>query len=124
MSKTWRSLGLTFAIGALTAAVAHAQTPAPTTPGASTTPAAPAGSVDGQALLQADCTSCHDLGPVNAHGRSPQEWSDLVDRMVTYGASGSDSDLAAIKDYLAKTLPPSDAAPPAPPQAGPASNTK
>ena len=84
----------------------------------------PPGSADGQALLQADCTSCHDLGPVNAHGRSPQEWSDLVDRMVTYGASGSDSDLAAIKAYLAQTLPPSDAAPAAAPLAGPASNTK
>ena len=126
MKTTWRSLGLSLAVGALMAAGAHAQapTPAPNSHAAPGAAAAPAGSADGQALLQADCTSCHDLGPINAHGRSPQEWSDLVDRMVTYGASGSDSDLAAIKAYLAQTLPPSDAAPAAPPLAGPASNTK
>jgi mono/diheme cytochrome c family protein len=147
MNQVWRSLGFSFAVGALAVAGAHAQAPAsaPAAPASTGTPAAAApgaaapaatpataapaaaaapGSADGQALLQADCTSCHDLGPVNAHGRTPQEWSDLVDRMVTYGASGSDSDLAAIKAYLAKTLPPSDSAPPAAPLAGPASNTK
>ena len=139
MSHAWRSFGFSLAVGALTVACAHAQAPDTTPPAATpspaasapaATPAAPAAptaapaSSEGQALLQADCTSCHDLGPINAHGRTPQEWSDLVDRMVTYGASGSDSDLAAIKAYLAKTLPPSDSAPAAAPLAGPASNTK
>lgn len=130
MSYAWRSLGFSLAVGALTAACAHAQAPDTAPPAATPAPAAaapaaaPAASSEGQALLQADCTSCHDLGPVNAHGRTAQEWSDLVDRMVTYGASGSDSDLAAIKAYLAKTLPPSDSAPAAAPLAGPASNTK
>ena len=118
MRNAWRSIGISFTVGAVLAAAAHAQAPTPAAP------AAPAASADGQALLQSSCTSCHDLGPVNAHGRTPQEWSDLVDRMVTYGASGSDSDLAAIKDYLAKTLPPSDAAPAAPPQGGATANSK
>ena len=132
MNHVWRSVGFSFAVCALSVAGAKAQAPATSAPAAppasSAAPAASAaaapGSADGQALLQADCTSCHDLGPINAHGRTPQEWSDLVDRMVTYGASGSDADLAAIKAYLAKTLPPSDSAPAAAPLAGPASNTK
>ena len=63
-------------------------------------------------MLQSACTSCHDLSPIYAHGRSAQDWSDVVDRMVTYGASGSDADLAAMKAYLAKTLPPGASMPP------------
>jgi mono/diheme cytochrome c family protein len=125
MSKAWRSIGFSFAVGAFLAAAAHAQAPAPATPAPAATAApATASATDGQTLLQSDCTSCHDLAPINAHGRTPQEWSDLVDRMVTYGASGSDADIAAIKAYLAANLPPSAAAPPAAPLAGPASNTQ
>jgi hypothetical protein len=63
-------------------------------------------------LLENTCTSCHDLSPVSAHGRTPQAWGDLVDRMMTYGASASDSDVAAIKAYLAATYPPTTTAAP------------
>ncbi len=122
MSKARRSLSLGLAIGVMLVTGAAAQAPAPVPPPATAAAPAPA-DTDGQALLTSNCTSCHDLGPINAHGRTPQDWSDVVDRMVTYGASASDADLAAIKAYLAKTLPPSDAAPPAAPLAGPASNT-
>jgi mono/diheme cytochrome c family protein len=104
MSKAWRSLGYGLAVGAFWVVAANAQAPAPAAPAAAAAAAAPA--ADGEALLQSNCTSCHDLSPIMAHGRTAQEWSDLVDRMVTYGASGSDTDIAAIKAYLAKTLPP------------------
>lgn len=120
MSKAWRSLAYCLTASALIAACAHAQGPdaaAPATaaapaPAAAAPAAAPAAASDGLALLQGACTSCHDLSPVYAHGRSAQDWSDLVDRMVTYGASGSDADLAEMKAYLAKTLPPGASMPP------------
>lgn len=122
MSKAWRSLAYCLTASALIAACAHAQGPDAAPPPAGTAAPAPAEAPsavapaptasEGQAVLQSACTSCHDLSPIYAHGRSAQDWSDVVDRMVTYGASGSDADLAAMKAYLAKTLPPGASMPP------------
>ena len=133
MSKAWRSLAYCLTASALIAACAHAQGPDAAPPPADAVPAetpaaapapapapaeapsavAPAPTAsEGQALLQSACTSCHDPSPVYAHGRSGQDWFDVVGRMVNYGASGGDADLAAMKAYLAKTLPPGASMPP------------
>jgi mono/diheme cytochrome c family protein len=57
------------------------------------------------ALVQRACVGCHALEIVTGKGRSPQEWSDLVDRMADRGVDASDAELAQIKAYLAKTYP-------------------
>ena len=59
------------------------------------------------ALVQRVCVGCHAWQTVTGQGHTPQEWGDLVDRMVDHGASASDAELAEIKAYLARTLPPS-----------------
>ena len=82
-----------FIIGlAAAAAAAWAQAPSPA-------PSAPA-------VIQRDCAGCHDLGMAAGRGRTAQEWSDVVDRMVDHGLAESDAELTAVKAYLAKALPP------------------
>ena len=71
---------------------------------AANAPAGPA--MSAPAVIQRDCTGCHDLTTAAGRGRTPQDWSDVVDRMVDHGLSESDAELAAVKTYLAKALPP------------------
>lgn len=81
-------------IGSAAAAAAWAQqTPSP----------AP---VSAPAVILRDCIGCHDIGTAAGKGRTPQEWSDVVDRMVDHGLAESDAELSAVKAYLAKALPP------------------
>ena len=118
-----RSSALLAAAIALTGAAALAQSPAPAAPtmpapapatapaagppaAAATPPAATAGaSADPAGLVASVCTSCHGMTVISAKGRSPADWDEVVGHMVDYGAMASDSDLAAIKAYLAKTYP-------------------
>ena len=77
------------------------------------------------ALVEA-CTQCHDLGTVTAQRRGADEWVDVVDRMVGFGASLSDARKTEILAYLNANLGKGDpaaetatpAAPP-PPAAAP-----
>lgn len=45
--------------------------------------------------------ACHDLGVITT--RSASEWPDLVERMMSYGASVSASDRTILIDHLTKT---------------------
>lgn len=87
-----------FAIGLAAAAAAGAQQP-------SSPASAPA-------IVQRACVGCHDIGIAAGKGRTPQEWSDTIDRMVDHGLDVSDAELAAVKTYLAKALPPGTLGPP------------
>lgn len=78
--------------GLFVAAAALAADPAP--------PAAAA------TVVQRACVGCHDLATAAGKGRTPQEWSDVIDRMTDRGVDASDSELAAVKAYLAEALPP------------------
>ena len=63
-------------------------------------------------VIQRACVGCHDIGVAAGKGRTPQEWSDTIDRMIDHGLDVSDAELAAVKTYLTKALPPGTQGPP------------
>ena len=62
--------------------------------------------------LQPDSADMHFNLGLAYEGRTPQEWSDTIDRMVDRGVDASDAELSAVKAYLAKALPPGTQGPP------------
>jgi cytochrome c2 len=55
-----------------------------------------------QALIAERCTRCHVLDTVTARRASPQEWHEIVQRMVMQGAQVSEAEAETIADYLAR----------------------
>jgi len=66
---------------------------------------------DGQEIVQQKCGGCHALKVVTSKRASEQQWSTLVNQMVTRGAEIEDEDIQTVIDYLAKNFGPD--APPA-----------
>jgi hypothetical protein len=58
--------------------------------------------LDGQALLQARCVECHDLGRVERASKSKADWRLTVVRMVNTGAQLSNEELEFLVDYLSE----------------------
>jgi cytochrome c5 len=60
----------------------------------------------GKQILQASCTSCHDLGEVTKfrgyYNRA--QWHDIVVTMVQYGAEVEEKDVEVLTDYLLEHL--------------------
>src|SRR4051812_36823538 len=54
----------------------------------------------GKATLTEACTQCHGTGQITAQRRTPDEWADVVSRMVGVGAIVSDQQHAEIVAYL------------------------
>ena len=54
------------------------------------------------------CQGCHGPEVIAAKGRSRDDWSIVVERMVQVGASASDENLQAIVEYLAQNYPVGD----------------
>jgi len=67
---------------------------------------------EGQAIVQQQCGGCHALKVVTSKRASKEQWSALVNQMVTRGADLEDEDIQTVIDYLAKNFGP-DAPPPA-----------
>jgi competence ComEA-like helix-hairpin-helix protein len=61
---------------------------------------------EGQAIVQQKCSSCHALKVVTGKRASRQQWSIIVDQMITRGADISDDEVDTLLDYLAKNFPP------------------
>ncbi len=61
---------------------------------------------EGQAIVQQKCVSCHALKVVTGKRASRQQWSTIVDQMVTRGADVSDDDIDILLDYLARNFGP------------------
>jgi competence ComEA-like helix-hairpin-helix protein len=61
---------------------------------------------EGQAIVQQKCASCHALKVVTGKRASRQQWSTIVDQMVTRGADVSDDDIDTLLDYLVKNFGP------------------
>ena len=61
---------------------------------------------EGQAIVQQKCASCHALKVVTGKRASRQQWSTIVDQMVTRGADVSDDDIDPLLDYLARNFGP------------------
>jgi competence protein ComEA len=118
---------LTTNFGPETAAVSASQTapPANQTPpasGNSTPPAAqsqaapaPAQPADewpdgpGKAIFLQTCSVCHTPENVLGHNLDSDGWTDILQRMVQFGAQGSDDDFTAILNYLVTNFPPAPA---------------
>jgi len=56
------------------------------------------------------CTQCHGLEAIVNSKRTLQEWRDLVNDMVSNGASLTDEEVELVAQYLAKNFSPSSAA--------------
>ena len=61
---------------------------------------------EGQDIVQHQCSSCHALKVVTSKRASRQQWSTLVDQMVSRGADVADDDIETVVQYLAKNFGP------------------
>src|ERR1700682_5180631 len=55
----------------------------------------------GKAIVQRTCISCHALKVVTAQRASKEQWSVLVDQMISRGADLNDDEIEIVVDYLA-----------------------
>lgn len=58
----------------------------------------------GKALVQESCTTCHGADLVTAQRRSPDEWTEVVNRMVGNGAELTEEQNKAVLAYLGTYL--------------------
>ena len=60
----------------------------------------------GKKILQASCTSCHDLDEVTKFKGyyTRTQWKDVVQTMVDYGAKLQPGEVDVLTDYLAEHL--------------------
>lgn len=63
----------------------------------------------GQAIVQQQCGGCHALKVVTAKRASKQQWSTIVDHMITRGAEVPDEEIETLVDYLTKNFGPASA---------------
>ena len=73
-------------------ALAQTQTPLPNGPA--------------KQLVETACTVCHEIGRVTGSGHTPEEWNDVVHRMVMMGAELKPEQVTLVSSYLASALPP------------------
>ncbi len=61
---------------------------------------------DGKKILQAQCTSCHELSEVTKFRGyyDRKQWRDIVVTMVEYGADLKKAEIETLADYLAQHL--------------------
>jgi competence ComEA-like helix-hairpin-helix protein len=59
---------------------------------------------EGQAIVQQKCAGCHALKVVTGKRAPRQQWSTIVDQMITRGADVSDDEIDTLLDYLAKNF--------------------
>lgn len=66
----------------------------------------------GKAIVQRDCAGCHALKVVTSKRASKEQWSALVDQMVSRGADVPDEEIETVVEYLAKNFGATKGAPP------------
>lgn len=69
---------------------------------------------DGQAIVQRACVGCHTLKVVTSKRATPQQWSAVVDQMISRGAEVEDDEIETLVAYLTKNFPASAKADQAP----------
>jgi hypothetical protein len=62
-------------------------------------------SLDGEALVQERCATCHDLGRVESAGKTAEGWKANVERMVSKGAKLNEAEQEAVIAYLSEAYP-------------------
>lgn len=83
-----------------TSIIVRAQTP-PAAPPAQAPSAAPD---PAQAVFVRMCSDCHDGDRVTTGRRSRTEWEEVLDKMVSKGATGTDEDFATVLTYVLKNF--------------------
>jgi competence protein ComEA len=58
----------------------------------------------GKAIVQRTCSHCHALKVVTSKRATKDQWSALVDQMVSRGADLNDDEIDLVIDYLAKNF--------------------
>jgi competence protein ComEA len=61
--------------------------------------------IPGKAETEKICSQCHDLARSLSLHQDRAGWQATMDKMVTLGAQGSEQELKAVVDYLAKYFP-------------------
>jgi mono/diheme cytochrome c family protein len=56
---------------------------------------------DARAVVQKVCGTCHALDRVTSTRRSPEQWEEVTNKMISMGAKGSEEEIAAVIKYLA-----------------------
>jgi competence protein ComEA len=59
---------------------------------------------EGRAIVQQDCKGCHALKVVTSKRASKEQWSALVNQMISRGAEVPDEDVETLVSYLAKNF--------------------
>ncbi|MBA4421210.1 MAG: hypothetical protein C0391_08685 [Anaerolinea sp.] len=60
-------------------------------------------SLDGKALMEAKCSTCHSVDRVKNTKKTQSEWSNVILRMVGLGLEVTDAEKEAVITYLAET---------------------
>jgi len=68
------------------------------------TPAQPPAPDFGKGSFTRLCSDCHDADRVTASRRSRTEWEEVLDTMVSKGATGSDEDFSNVLVYLLRNF--------------------
>jgi mono/diheme cytochrome c family protein len=61
--------------------------------------------LDGEALVEERCSTCHGLDRVTSASKTRDEWQANVERMVNNGAELNEAEQEAVIDYLAEAYP-------------------
>ncbi|NLE51724.1 MAG: hypothetical protein GX613_09990 [Chloroflexi bacterium] len=56
--------------------------------------------LDGEALINTRCTVCHTRARIDDEDEDREDWTAIVDRMISYGAQLSAAERAVLIDYL------------------------
>ena len=59
----------------------------------------------GKAMVQRTCVQCHAMKVVTAKRATKEQWSALVDQMVSRGADLNDDEIDVVVNYLSKNFP-------------------
>jgi hypothetical protein len=71
----------------------------------------------GKAVVQKMCVGCHKVKVITSKRATKEQWTTIVQQMVSRGADGTDEEIATVIDYLATNFPPLKEDKPAPPPA-------
>lgn len=58
----------------------------------------------GKAIVQRDCVGCHAIKVITSKRASRDQWSTLVDQMVSRGADVPDEEIETVVEYLNKNF--------------------
>jgi mono/diheme cytochrome c family protein len=66
----------------------------------------------GKDITQKTCSACHGVTMFSSQRHTRDQWSSIIDNMVSKGLAASDDELNQINDYLATYLAPKQDPPP------------